>query len=43
VGMGHYFAQELPNNRLHVVEDGGHFSTINNHIEEIFSHLTDPV
>jgi pimeloyl-ACP methyl ester carboxylesterase len=39
VGMGHYMAQHLPNNRLHVVEDGGHFSTINNHIATIFKYL----
>jgi pimeloyl-ACP methyl ester carboxylesterase len=40
VGMGHYWAQQLPQSRLHVVEDGGHFSTINNHIGEILAYLT---
>ncbi len=39
VGMGYYLADELPNNQLHVVEDGGHFSTINNYINEIFVYL----
>ena len=40
VGMGRYLTQVLPNSRLHVVEDGGHFSTINNHIGEILAYLT---
>lgn len=39
VGMGHYYAGQLPNSNLQVVEDGGHFSTINNHIQEILSYL----
>ena len=40
VGMGHYLAQHLPHGRLTVVPDGGHFSTINNHISTIFNYLT---
>ena len=36
VGMGHYMATQIPNSQLTVVPDGGHFSTINNHIHEIF-------
>ena len=40
VGMGRYWAQQLPKNQLHVVEDGGHFSTINNHIGHILAYLT---
>jgi pimeloyl-ACP methyl ester carboxylesterase len=39
VGMGRYLHQELTRSRLVEVEDGGHFSTINNHIEEIFKYL----
>ncbi len=39
VGMGHYLAKQLPNSFLHVVENGGHFSTINNHIETIIGYL----
>lgn len=38
-GMGHYLDQVLPNSRLQMVEDGGHFSTINNHIRAILSYL----
>ena len=41
VGMGHYLSNRLPKNRLFIVKDGGHFSTINNHIENIFDYLTD--
>ena len=41
VGMGRYLAQLIPNAELVEVEDGGHFSTINNHIEEIFAYLKD--
>lgn len=37
--MGRYYAQTLPNNIYHEVDDGGHFSTINNHIEAIFTYL----
>jgi pimeloyl-ACP methyl ester carboxylesterase len=37
-GMGRYLASRLPNSTLHEV-DGGHFSTINNHIEAILRHL----
>lgn len=37
--MGRYLNQQLPNSRLHIVEDGGHFSTVNNHIADILSDL----
>ena len=40
VGMGYYLDSQLPNSHLVVVQDGGHFSTINNHIGEIFDDLT---
>lgn len=40
IGMGRYLSHELPNASLIEVEDGGHFSTINNHIDEIFAYLT---
>ena len=40
IGMGRYLSRELPNASLIEVEDGGHFSTINNHIDEIFAYLT---
>jgi pimeloyl-ACP methyl ester carboxylesterase len=39
VGMGQYYARQFPKNQLHIVLDGGHFSTINNHIDSIFSYL----
>lgn len=39
VGMGEYLAGQFPNSRLTVVQDGGHFSTINNHIGEVFDYL----
>lgn len=39
VYMGRYLLTQLPNSELREVADGGHFSTINNHIEEIFSDL----
>jgi len=39
VGMGRYLSRELPNASLIEVKDGGHFSTINNHIDEIFAYL----
>jgi len=41
VGMGYYLDSQLPNSHLTVVQDGGHFSTINNHIGEIFEFLTN--
>lgn len=37
--MGEYFANTLQQTVFHLVEDGGHFSTINNHIGEIFKYL----
>lgn len=40
VGMGQYWAEQLPQHQLHVVEDGGHFSTINNHIADVLTYLT---
>lgn len=43
VRMGRYLARELPESRLQIVEDGGHFSTINNHIEEVFAYLSGAV
>ncbi len=39
IGMGRFLSKELPNSHLIEVEDGGHFSTINNHIVEIFDYL----
>jgi pimeloyl-ACP methyl ester carboxylesterase len=39
VAMGRYLQAQLPNSHLVEVEDGGHFSTINNHIDEIFAYL----
>jgi pimeloyl-ACP methyl ester carboxylesterase len=39
VGMGYYLDSQFPNSHLTVVQDGGHFSTINNHIGEIFEYL----
>jgi pimeloyl-ACP methyl ester carboxylesterase len=39
IGMGRYLAQELPGATPIKVEDGGHFSTINNYIGEIFDYL----
>ena len=45
VGIGQYLANKIPNSRLHMVDDGGHFSTINNHIESVLGFLagdTDP-
>ncbi len=38
-GMGYYLHGELRQGRLNEVEDGGHFSTINNHIEDILGYL----
>lgn len=40
IGMGRYFAKVLPKVSLIEVENGGHFSTINNYIEDIFDYLT---
>jgi len=40
IGMGRYLSKELPNASLSEVEDGGHFSTINNHIDEVFEYLS---
>ncbi len=37
--MGSYLASRLPRSTLTVV-DGGHFSTINDHAEDIFGFLT---
>jgi pimeloyl-ACP methyl ester carboxylesterase len=39
VGMGYYLDEQFPNSHLTVVQDGGHFSTVNNHIGEIFEFL----
>lgn len=41
VDMGRYLSQELANSQLNEVEDGGHFSTITNHIDEIFEYMTE--
>ncbi len=40
IGMGRYFASVLPKASLVEVENGGHFSTINNYIEDVFDYLT---
>lgn len=37
--MGQYMKKLLPQASLKVVEDGGHLSTINNHIEAILKEL----
>ena len=39
IGMGRFLANELPHAELLEVEDGGHFSTINNYIDDIFDYL----
>lgn len=39
--MGRYLHQELRQGRLYEVEDGGHFSTINNYINDVFSYLKE--
>ena len=39
VHMGRYLATQIPTNQLREGADGAHFSTINNHIEEIFADL----
>ncbi len=36
IDMGKYLYEKLPNSHLIEVEDGGHFSTINNHIDDIY-------
>jgi pimeloyl-ACP methyl ester carboxylesterase len=40
IGMGRYIASLLSKSNLIEVENGGHFSTINNYIEDIFDYLT---
>ena len=40
IGMGRYLASVLPKASLIEVEDGGHFSTINNYIEDVFDYLS---
>jgi len=42
IGMGRYFARVLPKASLIEIENGGHFSTINNYIEDIFDYLLKP-
>ena len=40
IGMGKYYHEQLPNSTsLNEVNDGGHFSTINNHINDIMNYL----
>jgi len=39
IGMGRFLAQELLNGHLIEVEDGGHFSTVNNYSEDILDYL----
>ncbi len=41
VAMGRYLAEQIPNSRLHIVPDGGHFSTINNHAQAILAELRE--
>lgn len=41
ISMGEYYAHNIPNATLHRVSDGGHFSTINNHIDDILRYLKD--
>lgn len=41
VAMGRYLAGQIPNSQLHIVPDGGHFSTINNHAEAILAGLLE--
>lgn len=38
--MGAFFDRALPNGVLHLIEDGAHFSTINEHIDAIFDYLS---
>lgn len=39
--MGRFLDQHLPQSQLHLVEDGAHFSTINNHFIDICADLFD--
>lgn len=39
LAMGEHLAQTIPGSRLHDVDDGAHFSTINNHISVICEDL----
>lgn len=39
--MGQYYAKVLPNNTYNLVEEGGHLSTINNHIDSILRYLSE--
>jgi pimeloyl-ACP methyl ester carboxylesterase len=39
VGMGRFLAEMIPPVKLVEVENGGHFSTINNHIGELLKYL----
>lgn len=39
LAMGRYLDSRLPNSRLVIVPDGGHFSTINNYVAGIFDFL----
>lgn len=39
--MGHYYASQIPKSTLHIVPDGGHFSTINNYVDAILAELLD--
>ena len=39
VEMGRYLQRQLPHSELHIVPDGGHFSTINNHIDAVLAFL----
>ena len=36
---GHYYRNELPNSKLKIIDNEGHFSLIRNHLEEILSEL----
>ena len=40
MAMGEYWASTVPRTAAHFVDDGGHFSTINNHIDEILEYLS---
>ena len=39
ISMGRYLASKLPNAQLIEVENGGHFSTVNNYINDILEYL----
>lgn len=41
LAMGRYLATQLPMAHLTEVEDGGHFSTIHNYIDDIFDYLRE--